>query len=201
MSYVVQVVWVAPQKRISKLARRARFGLDEDREHEVSSSISIDMRLRLRSPYGPLTTDSVGSFPYSRWDSTPCQPSHLSPRISSHWSSRRPDIPIRELSNKSRLPKGVMVDNGNLASFVSASSEVFNVGYGSRVLQFAPYALTPRYLSGLLLFSGSIWPMWWARIKLLSFIQHQQPFLPYHRKWHLSRCSRFLLVVKHARRA
>ena len=32
-----------------------------------------------------------------------------------------------------------MVDNGNLASFVLASSEVFNVGYGSRVLQFAPF--------------------------------------------------------------
>ena len=46
MSYVVlvQVVRVGPQKKISKLAGRARFGLDEDREHEVSSSISIYLR-------------------------------------------------------------------------------------------------------------------------------------------------------------
>lgn len=46
MSYavLVQVVRVGPQKKISKLAGRARFGLDEDREHEVSSSISICLR-------------------------------------------------------------------------------------------------------------------------------------------------------------
>ena len=39
-----------------------------------------------------------------------------------------------------------MVDNGNLASFVSASSEVFNIGYGSRVLQFAPFTFDASIL-------------------------------------------------------
>ena len=39
-----------------------------------------------------------------------------------------------------------MVEHGNLASFVTASNEVFNVGYGSRVLQFAPFTFDASVL-------------------------------------------------------
>lgn len=39
-----------------------------------------------------------------------------------------------------------MVEHGNLVSFVTASSEVFKVGYGSRVLQFAPFTFDASIL-------------------------------------------------------
>lgn len=39
-----------------------------------------------------------------------------------------------------------MVEHGNLASFITASNEVFNVGYGSRVLQFAPFTFDASIL-------------------------------------------------------
>ena len=37
-------------------------------------------------------------------------------------------------------PKGVMVEHGNVASFVQASKDVFGCGYGSRVLQLASFS-------------------------------------------------------------
>ena len=39
-----------------------------------------------------------------------------------------------------------MVEQGNLANFTAASSQAFNVGFGSRVLQFAPFTFDASIL-------------------------------------------------------
>ena len=68
ISYVVRVVRVALQKKISKLAGRARFSLDEDREHKVSSSISIDMRsFKVRN--GVISSRKAGNAPLADYGS------------------------------------------------------------------------------------------------------------------------------------
>lgn len=43
-------------------------------------------------------------------------------------------------------PKGVMVEHGNVASFVQASKDVFECGYGSRVLQLASFSFDASIL-------------------------------------------------------
>ena len=43
-------------------------------------------------------------------------------------------------------PKGVMVEHGNVASFVRASKDVFECGYGSRVLQLASFSFDTSIL-------------------------------------------------------
>ncbi|KAF4991222.1 hypothetical protein FDECE_14114 [Fusarium decemcellulare] len=43
-------------------------------------------------------------------------------------------------------PKGVMVEHGNLAAFARASTEVFEVGFGTRVLQLASFSFDASIL-------------------------------------------------------
>ncbi|BDD57852.1 hypothetical protein MPDQ_001039 [Monascus purpureus] len=49
-------------------------------------------------------------------------------------------------SGSTGQPKGVMIEHGHLTRFVKASTSTYNVGYGSRVLQFANFTFDASIL-------------------------------------------------------